>query len=291
MPPSPEPRALTSDRPQGGLYLFLGPDRAKKLQRIHALEQALHVHPFDRHHLDAAATRSADLLRCCRQQPAASPVRVIVVEQAQRLTSDTVQAMAQQRAVITATACLILLVETELALRHPLVQAGDAFVTERFPGRAEVPAKPFALTDALGRGDAAGALSAAHEQLLAGKEPLELLGLVAWQLTRWVTVRRLLDAGETMERIAAVTGMRPWQVERAQSEVARYSLGSLQALLARCWQCDVDAKRGRTTPALALEQLVIELCAPVSGAGRGAVESAHQAGFGSRGGVAVDDVP
>ena len=95
---------------------------------------------------------------------------------------------------------------------------------------------------------------------LAGKEPLELLGLVAWQLNRWVLVKRLGGLGYGTERIATVTGFKPWQVERAQAEVARRSLDALQRMLERCWQLDVDAKSGRTVPELAVEQLVLELC-------------------------------
>ena len=243
-----------------GIHLFLGEDRPRKLQRIQELERALGVHPFDRHHLDAAATTSARLLALCRQGPAASPVRLIVVDQAHRLETSGVEALREHADVIAKNACLILLVETELGLRHPLAQAGQGITTERFPARQTAGVKPFAFTDALGTRDAAGALVSLHDQLVAGKEPLELLGLVAWQLQRWVAVRRLSDAGCGAERITAVTGLKAWQVERAQSEVARRPLASLQRSLARCWQLDVDAKSGRAIAELAIEQLVLEIC-------------------------------
>ena len=243
-----------------GLHLFLGPDRPRKLQRIQAFKRALGIQPLDDHHLDAAAVTSAQLLALCRQGPAASPVRLIVVDQAHRLDKGGVEALLEHADVIAKNACLILLVETELGLRHPLVRVGERMATERFPGGAVPAAKPFAFTDALGAQDAAGALTALHDQLVAGKEPLELLGLVVWQLHRWVTVRRLCDAGCGAERIAAVTGLRAWQVQRAQSEVAGRPLESLQRLLARCWQLDVDAKSGRAIPELAIEQLALEIC-------------------------------
>ena len=134
--------------------------------------------------------------------------------------------------------------------------------TEEFPARSAPAAKPFALTEALGRRDAGTALSAMRDQLVGGKEPLELLGLVAWQLQRWVVVRRLLDAGVAAERVGELTGLKPWQVERIRSEVARRPLETLDDLLERCWRLDVDAKSGRAIPELALEQLVLEVCAP-----------------------------
>jgi len=60
--------------------------------------------------------------------------------------------------------------------------------------------------------------------------------------------------------MVSVTGLHPWQVQRLQSEVAHRSLGSLQQALSRCWRLDLDAKRGRVIPELAVEQLVIETC-------------------------------
>lgn len=252
----------------GGLYLFTGPDRPRKFQRIQALERSLGIQPFDRHHLDAAAVSSSDLVALARQQPAASPVRLIVVDQAQRLDGPGVDALLQHAAVIAKSACLVLLVEVELTQRHPLARAvprgmaGSRLAIENFPERQSASAKPFALTDALGHQDLAGALTAVQDQLVAGKEPLELLGLVAWQVNRWVMIKRLRDAGYGTEQMVSATGLRPWQVERLQTEVARRSLESLERALTRCWQFDVDAKRGRAIPDLAVEQLVVELCRP-----------------------------
>jgi len=165
---------------------------------------------------------------------------------------------------IAQTACVVLLVEEELGGRHPLApfqrQADPVVTVERFPAR-DVPAvKPFALLDALGSRDPAGALIAVHDHLLNGKEPLELLGLVAWQLQRWVMVRRLMDDGHATAHIADVTGLRPWQAQRLQSEVGTRPLRALQALLERCWQLDTDAKRSAVIPRLAVEQLVLEIC-------------------------------
>lgn len=252
---------------RGGLYLFLGPDRPRKLQRVQALERSLGIHPFDRHQFDAAALTPPALLALCRQQPAMSALRFIVVDQAHRLENACVQALLQHADTIAAVACVILLVETELGVRHPLAQAtarpadgGAVMTVESFPRRDAPATKPFAFTDALGNRDVTGAWVAAHDQLLAGKDPLELLGLVAWQLNRWVTVRRLLSLGYSAERISAVMGARPWQVERMQSDVAGRSLSDLHDLLAKCWQLDVEAKSGRTIPQLAIEQLIADVC-------------------------------
>ena len=249
-----------------GLHLFLGPDRARKLQRIQEFERALRVETLDRHHVDASAMAPADLVALCRQRPAVGPARLIVVDRAQRLSADCVNALRHHAEAIAQTACVVLLVDEELGGRHSLAPsqrpAQSVMRAEQFPERDLPAVKPFALVDALARRDTAGALSAVHDQLVNGKEPLELLGLVAWQLQRWVVVRRLVDAGHETGHIADVAGVRPWQAERLQSEVAHRPMSSLQALLARCWGLDAEAKRSAVIPQLAIEQLVLEVCQP-----------------------------
>jgi len=246
--------------PSGGLFLFTGPDRPRKLQRLQALERSLAISPFDRHQLDASAVTAAQLGALCRQRPAASPCRLVVVDQAHRLDARCVGEVLQHGDAILATTCLVLLVEQGLTAKHPLAQAQRAFTIEDFPGRDAPAAKPFALTDALGTRDAAAALIAVRDQLIAGREPIELLGLVVWQVQRWILVKRLLEAGEPVPRIVEATGLKQWQVQRLQAEVARRTMPALDDALGRCWQTDVEVRSGRVLPELAVEQLVVELC-------------------------------
>ncbi|MBI4341019.1 MAG: hypothetical protein HY598_01910 [Candidatus Omnitrophica bacterium] len=260
-----------SSEPQGGLRLFVGADRARKLQRIQALERSLRIAPLDRHQVDAASLAATELLALCRQQPAASPVRLIVVDQAHKLEAAGVSALLTLAEVIRRNACVVLLVEAPLPARHPLAQAGGAVTVEEFPGRDVAAVKPFALTDALGRRDAAAALTAMRDQLLAGKDPLDVLGLIVWQVQRWVAVKRFTIARESVDAILAATGLRPWQLQRIQAEVAERPMAALQQLLARCWQVDASARSGRLPPEIAVEQLVIEACRPQERAACGAL--------------------
>jgi hypothetical protein len=188
-----------------------------------------------------------------------------VVDDAHRLNAAAIEALVGQAAVIAGNACVVLLVEAEIGARHPLAKllaAGrEVLAVEDFPARETPAAKPFALTESLGRRELGAALGALRDQLLAGREPLELFGLVSWQVQRWMAVRRMLDAGMPVQRIGSAAGMKPWQVERVRSEIAQRDAGSLQRMLERCWTLEVDAKIGRTTPQMALEQLVLEVCA------------------------------
>ena len=244
----------------GGLWLWVGPDRPSKLQRIREREAAGPIHVFDRHQVNAASSDFASLLALTRQQPAASPVRLIIVDEAQRLESAFVRTLLQQADVIARTACVVFLVEAELRPHHPLLQAGGAITVTRFPGRERPATNPFAFTEALGTADHVHALIAMRQQRAAGREAVELLGLIAWQLQQWLLVKRVARQGYTDEQVESLSGLRPWRLERLQFEARGRSLESLQRSLTRCWQLDVEAKSGRTVPELALEALVIELC-------------------------------
>ena len=251
---------MPSSQTRGGIFLLVGPDRARKWQRIQAFEQSLGVGEMDQHHLDGSNVRSAQLVAICRQSPAQGAYRLIVVDRAERLTRDCFEALVHYLPSITRAACVVLLSEVPLQTRNPLTSFQKQFNVESFPGSDAPAQKPFALADALGISDAGGALKLLQEQLASGKEPFEILGLVSWQLQRWVNVRRLMDAGYGTDQIAAVLNLRPWQMQRLRAELANRSLEWLQRMLKQCWQTDQDAKTGRAIPQLALEQLVISLC-------------------------------
>lgn len=243
-----------------GLFLFLGADRAKKFQRIQELERALQVSPFDRHHVDGGMVAAEALAALCRQRPAASPARLIVVDDAHRLDGSAVQALLDHAQAIAQVACVILLVEVELSVRHPVARAAAQMATERFTEREAPSVKPFALVEALGRRDLPGALQSLQDQAAVGQEPLKLVGLVAWQLQRWLVVRRLLETGASTRQIAGMTGWQPWQIERASTEVSARTAEAIGEALRRCWELDTGAKQGRVLPWMAVEQLVMELC-------------------------------
>lgn len=244
------------------LYLFLGPDRAKKFQRVQELDRSLKVSPLDRHQLEGGAVDADELLLLVRQAPAASGCRLVVVDQANKLRQDAAAGLFALAGRGGLPNCVVLLAEAEPGAKSALAKPGEAAVVERFPLRNTEAVKPFALTDALGTRETATALGALRDQLTAGKDPLEILGLIAWQLNRWMAVKRLAGTAYSVEQMTAVTGMHAWQVQRIQSEVGRRSLESLQRLLSRCWRLEMDAKRGRTLPELAVEQLIVEICAP-----------------------------
>ncbi|MBI3010861.1 MAG: hypothetical protein HYY57_07750 [Candidatus Omnitrophica bacterium] len=250
----------STEKSRGGLFLFLGPDRARKLQRIEQFQQRLGIGLLDTHRVDASTMADSELLLLCRQQPAASPLRLIVVDQAHCLDSKRVDALLHHADSIATNACVVLLTEIPLGLRHALSLAQKALVTETFESQAAAIFKPFAFTDALGNGDRTGALAAAQDQIRRGKEPLELLGVVGWQLNRWLITKRLLDSGADEAALVQTMNLKPWQAQRLRQEVLPRAMDRLQANLRECWRLDVDAKSGRILPQQALETLIVSVC-------------------------------
>jgi len=244
-----------------GFHAFIGPDRAGRLLRVHALEQALGAGPLDRHELDAAASSGADLLALCRQRPAQGTARLIVIERAGKLALPTIEALAEHADAIRETACVVFCLDEPLSARAPLAKLPPALLrTETFPERNRPALKPFALIDALGRRESAAAFNALEDQLASGRDALELLGLISWQLQRWALVARCAQEGWSEDQIGQATGVRGWQLQRLQGELDGQPAAVFNALVEACWRIEADVKTGRRLMPVALAELVTLVC-------------------------------
>ena len=76
-------------------YLFLGSDRAKKRARIAAIAASAQVGLLDTHHVLAADLSVKLLHALLRQQAAAGPVRLLVIDEAQRCDAACAQVLAE----------------------------------------------------------------------------------------------------------------------------------------------------------------------------------------------------
>lgn len=267
-------------------YLLLGPDRERKRQRLSQLTQALQVHLLDQQRVPASALPSMNIGALLRQHPLASRLRLVVIEDAQKIAAAQAALMQAQWAAAAHVACLVLLIDGELTAHlRALAEQGTV---ERF-GLAAPVAKPFALVEAIARRDTAAALEAMHEQLRDGKEEVELVGLLVWQLQRWLSVQRGLEAGWSGERAASLAGIKPWQTARVLEEAAQWPIERLSHLLQQCWDVDVGIKTGKLAPRVALEALLVRMClsrpegrdVPPAPSGRAAAQSGSRSSGGA----------
>ncbi len=235
--------------PTPRLYVLCGTDRARKLSRAQELTRALAVELIDQHRVSGVSLRIFELAGLLREPPLMSASRLIVIEEAQELDEACTAHLLEDLRTSASSAHLMLFVDEELERASPWQALGPQAVVERFA--APAPAfSGFELVNAIARRDAAAALTGLHDQLADGKELLEVVGLLGWQLQRWLLVKRGGDAS-----------LQPWQLERLRGEVASRSVESLQHSVRRVWEVDVAAKQGRLpSPRAAVDTLVVELC-------------------------------
>ncbi len=332
--PQPSVKSFSPAPAERWLYLWLGPDRFRKRERLAVLTAAAGVQLLDRHDRLGGELSAPALPGLVRERPAMSPVRLLVIDEAHRLAPACLDWLTEHSAAI-GHAIVVLMSDQELSAKHPLhglerlavveqfavpspIEARDwmvawlsqagkrampgslqrllavygpdlpalaaaleqlvAFVGERTevtehdaealtagPRAARATAESskgsFALVEMVARRNAGGALRVIDEQLDTGKDVLELLGMLVWQLQRWVMVAGLMDAGVARDKIAMATGMQAWQLGRIQGEIGGWSIAALRRGLETCWRLDTGIKTGKVVPRLGLEQVVVQLCA------------------------------
>ncbi len=249
-----------SEQPPKGIFLYSGANRQAKLDQIQSIADTYQIDDLDKHRMDIGAMDATSFMSLCRSEPAASVMRLIVVDQADKLTKTWGEILIANVDSIAKNACVILLAEKALKAGNPLKALKTKLKKETFESTDDTAQKPFALIEALSKQDTAKGLYILHKQLQEGKEPFEMIGLIAWQLQRWMHTRRLLDEGYSGDRLAKALGMSAWQVKKAQEEVRWRSQDQLRGLLEKTWDCDTAMKTGRAQPLPAIEQLLFELC-------------------------------
>lgn len=264
----------------GGIYVLIGPDRPRKHARVDALSRALGVDWLDRRHLEAAEASPRACSSLLREVPAAGPVRMVVMEDAARLSAPCARALSELASRLPDTTCLVLLLDDALPAAHPLAPLLALATIERLPGgsggepsgRGAGSRGGFGLIEAVIRRNAGEALALFHEQLGEGKDALEVLGLLMWQLQRWLVIAEGVQAALSRDQLLRLGGLQEWQLDRLLGEVKTRPPAWARQMLRRCWAMDVAAKTGRV-PMLtaAVEQVIIELCrpAPTGGASVG----------------------
>ena len=156
-----------------------------------------------------------------------------------------------------------------LALANALDQAacyvgGRAVIEEtdvEALGGRHPQATVFQWTEMIVRRDASAALQFLAVQQREGKTAPQLIGMLTWQFDRLLRAKRLQTAGAPEGRVLAAAGInQPRWRGLFLRQLGGYTLPQLQAAMTLMLETDVAAKRGRMTPELAVELLVVRLC-------------------------------
>lgn len=116
----------------------------------------------------------------------------------------------------------------------------------------------FALTDAVGEGDAEGALRVLRR--LADREnPVGLVALLAGHFRALLYTRALKDRGASAEEVRSALGSRAWLYRRYREQVERFG-HRLWELHREIERVDLALKTSGAPAEVLLESLVIRLC-------------------------------
>ena len=121
-------------------------------------------------------------------------------------------------------------------------------------------ASTFDLTDAIEVNDPEKALSIISELMISGKRHYEIVGLLCWQTKRLFKGRMFMDGGMSESQIANSLKISRRYHERFFAQLKRSPLSQVESKMQVLLEADLDIKRSKYDPAIALELAVIKLC-------------------------------
>ena len=120
--------------------------------------------------------------------------------------------------------------------------------------------KIFDLTDALKAKNPSKALRILRNHLEHGEQPVQLLGMIAWQFRMIWEAKHHQTTGTPPSRIAQKMGIAPFQAEQALRFTGKFSEGQLRDGFRSLSRADRELKSSGKAPEGILETLVLKLC-------------------------------
>ena len=112
--------------------------------------------------------------------------------------------------------------------------------------------------DAITDGNQAKALSLYADLLSLKEPPMRILYLIARQYNQLLTVRELMDEGNSAGAIVQKTGMRDFVVRRNMNRAKSFSVQRLRDNVAKCIEMEESVKTGRIGDRLSVELLLVQ---------------------------------
>lgn len=130
--------------------------------------------------------------------------------------------------------------------------------TEAVLGRSMV-ISAFKITDAIGRNDTAGALEVTSLLMSEGRKEYEIVGLLCWYLKRLLKAKTLILKGESQHAVSSAMRIgRRFQADFFR-QLERLDIRKLRSDIEVLLNADLDIKRSRIDPGIALELAIIKL--------------------------------
>lgn len=105
--------------------------------------------------------------------------------------------------------------------------------------------------------------------------PLQLIGLIAWQLRQLIRARELLDEGATTDEIGRALNQYGARAKALVQAARKSDLARHRRRLSRVAVADQALKRSRAPQSLLMQRLILELCPAAVSKARGGVRSSN----------------
>lgn len=120
----------------------------------------------------------------------------------------------------------------------------------------------FRLTDALGQRDVATAIRLLEDQFQQGVDPLALLRTIAWHVRTVVTLRSILDQGQTLRNATKTLKLHPFVIQKASKQAEYFTMAELIAIHDELVMIDTKVKSTSVDPKLLFDLLVLAFSPP-----------------------------
>lgn len=117
----------------------------------------------------------------------------------------------------------------------------------------------FQLSDAIGGGDYALALTKLQVLLKMQQEPIAILGAIGGQLRRISAARTLLDRGQGSDALMRLTGLKDYPARKTMALAKRFPAGLCREALLLCEETDWRMKTSFDNSQRLLELLILRL--------------------------------
>jgi len=114
----------------------------------------------------------------------------------------------------------------------------------------------FKTIDAIAEKNKKQALELLHKHLSKGDSPLYLLSMINFQFRNLILIKNLVEKDYTSEKIQKSTKLHPYVVRKSLWQIRKFSSPELKKIYQRIFKVDMDIKRGRIEPELALDLLI-----------------------------------
>ncbi|MBI5875555.1 MAG: DNA polymerase III subunit delta, partial [Deltaproteobacteria bacterium] len=119
----------------------------------------------------------------------------------------------------------------------------------------------FDLADSIGRKDLREAIINLRKLIEQKEEPVKIMGMISRQFRIIWRIKALKKKGAALNSIASTLGLFPTYIDGYLKQGKDFSEAGLLRIFKTLHNADIALKSGRQSPRLAMERLVMELCA------------------------------